>query len=244
MSKKPLDTRPFHLKPFSLNHHRSTMKVGTDSMILGTWTSVQNINSILDIGTGCGIISLLLAARSKAKISAIDIDEDSIEEAAENFKLSLFNERMQAIQSDLNDFSRNSSQQFDLIVSNPPFFLNDLRPEDEKRKKARHTDSLTYNQLCEGVTKLLASDGNFTVVLPYEISRLFIEIANKNGLYQKRQLIIFSKEGMMPNRVNIQFSKKPISEISTEKFTIRNSNGEFTRQYIDLLKDFYLDLGE
>ena len=244
MSKKLFDTRPFHLKPFSLQHHCSTMKVGTDAMILGTWTSVKNINSILDIGTGCGIISLLLATRSKAKIVAIDIDEDSIVEASENFKLSPFNERMQTLKADLNDFSKISNQQFDLIVSNPPFFVNDLKPEDEKRKKARHSDSLTYNQLTEAVVKLLAPEGNFSIVLPYEVSRLFIKIANKNGLYQKRQLIIFSKEGMLPNRTNIEFSKKPSLEIHSEKFTIRNSEGEFTRQYIDLLKDFYLNLGE
>ena len=141
MSKKPLDTRPFHLKPFSLNHHRSTMKVGTDSMILGTWTSVENINSILDIGTGCGIVSLLLAARSNAQITAIDIDKESIEEASENFNQSPFKERMQSLQIDLNVFSNNTSRQFDLIVSNPPFFVNNLKPEDEKRKKISDTHS-------------------------------------------------------------------------------------------------------
>jgi tRNA1Val (adenine37-N6)-methyltransferase len=244
MSKKPFDNRPFHLKPFSLNHHRSTMKVGTDAMLLGAWANIEYVHSILDIGTGCGIISLLLAARSNAKITAIDIDKESIEEAVENFKQSPFNERMQALLFNLNDFSESPNQQFDLIVSNPPFFVNNLKPEDEKRKKARHTDSLTYSELCKGVNKLLAPEGKFCVVLPYEESRNIIDIARKNNLFPKKLFLIFPREGMLPNRVNIEFSKVTPKEFYTEKFIIRNSNDEFTQQYVDLLKDFYLGLGE
>lgn len=244
MSKKPFDTRPFHLKPFSLCHHRSTMKVGTDSMLLGAWADIENIQSVLDIGTGCGIISLLLAAKSNAKITAIDIDKDSIEEASENFKQSPFNIRMQALHADLNDFSKNTTQKFGLIVSNPPFFVNNLKPENEKRKIARHTESLTYTQLCEGVNKLLENDGRFCVVLPYDESRVFLKIAGKIDLFPKRQLVIFPREGMLPNRIIIEFSKRNEKEIESAKFTIRNSEEKFTQQYIDLLKDFYLNLGE
>ena len=244
MSKKPFDTRPFHLKPFSLHHHRSTMKVGTDAMLLGAWAEVGTTKSILDIGTGCGIISLLLAAKSKAKITAIDIDKDSIEEASENFKQSPFSERMLALNADLNDFSKNTIQQFGLIVSNPPFFENNLKPKDEKRTKARHTDSLTYKQLCESVNGLLAIEGKFCVVLPYDESRQFVKLAKKNGLFPKKQLVIFPREGMLPNRIIIEFSKINEGKIESEKFTIRNSENEFTQQYIDLLKDFYLNLVE
>lgn len=244
MSKKPFDTRPFHLKPFSLQHHRSTMKVGTDAMILGAWAEVESSTSILDVGTGCGIISLLLASRSKAKIIAIDIDKDSIDEASENFKLSPFHDRIQAIQADFNDFSRNANRAFDRIVSNPPFFNNALRPDNEKRKKARHTDSLTYSQLCAGAKIVLAPEGKFIIILPYEASRLFVDIATKNKLFLNKQLLIFPAEGMLPNRAIIQFSNKIHTDIVIEKFTLRNSNGRFTQQYIDLLKDFYLNLGE
>lgn len=244
MSKKPFDTRPFHLKPFSLHHHRSTMKVGTDAMLLGAWAKIGAAQSILDIGTGCGIVSLLLAARSNAKITAIDIDTDSIEEASENFKQSAFNGRMQAIQADLNDFSKIQNQLFALIVSNPPFFVNNLKPEDEKRKKARHTESLTYTQLCEGVYNLLETEGKFFVVLPYDESRQFVKLAKKNGLFPKTQLLIFPREGMLPNRIIIEFSKTNEGKTKSEKFTIRNSEDKFTQQYIDLLKDYYLNLGE
>ncbi|HEY9114045.1 MAG TPA: methyltransferase [Bacteroidales bacterium] len=244
MSKKPFDTRPFHLKPFSLYHHRSTMKVGTDAMLLGTWANVENVRSILDIGTGCGIVSLLLAARSMAEITAIDIDKDSIEEASENFMQSPFKERMHTLQIDLIDFSNDTSQQFDLIVSNPPFFVNNLKPDDEKRTKARHAETLTYQQLCIGTNKLIKPLGKLCVVLPYDESRMFLKIARKNGLFPKKQLIIFPREGMLPNRAIIEFSKINVGEILSEKFTIRNSEDKFTQQYIDMLKDFYLNLDE
>jgi tRNA1Val (adenine37-N6)-methyltransferase len=220
------------------------MKVGTDAMLLGVWADVENVKSILDIGTGCGIIGLLLAARSRAEITAIDIDVDSIAEAQENFKLSPFSDRINAIHIDLNDFSLNPIQLFDLIVSNPPFFINDLRPDDEKRKKARHSDYLTYKQLCEKVYKLLSMKGRFCVVLPYEESRKFVEVAKKNSLFPKKQFVIFPRKGMLPNRVNIEFTKEPANETCSEKFSIRNSKDEFTKQYIDFLKDYYLNLGE
>jgi tRNA1Val (adenine37-N6)-methyltransferase len=244
MPKKPFDTRPFHLKPFSLHHHHSTMKVGTDAMLLGTWAEDRTAQSILDIGTGCGIISLLLAARSNAQITAIDIDKDSIEEASENFKQSPFFERILALHADLNDFSKNTTQQFGLIVSNPPYFENNLKPKDEKRTKARHTDTLTYTQLCESVNALLTNEGKFFVVLPYDENRWFVKLAKKNSLFPKKLFVIFPREGMLPNRIIIEFSKKNEGKIESEKFTIRNTEDKFTQQYIDLLKDFYLNLGE
>jgi tRNA1Val (adenine37-N6)-methyltransferase len=242
MSKKPVDTKPFHLKPFSLQHHRSTMKVGTDAMILGVWANVEKVSYALDIGTGCGIISLLIASRSNAKITAIDIDNESINEANENFQNSPYSDRLQAVLADLNNFSINSNTKFDLIVSNPPFFVNDLRSMDEKRKMARHSDNLSYSQLCEGVNHLISSNGKFCIVLPYEESRQFVEIAKKNALFQSKQFVIFPREGMLPNRINFEFSKNQGEKIITEKFTIRNLNDTFTSQYIDLLKDYYLNL--
>lgn len=242
MPAKPIDTRPFHLKPFSLKHHRSTMKVGTDAMLLGVWANVENVQTVLDIGTGCGIISLLIASRSNAEITAIDIDKDSVEEARENFQNSPFSEKMRAILADLNDFSKNSHLRYDLIVSNPPFFVNNLRPSDEKRKNARHTDTLSYEQLCAGASNLLKRKARFCVVLPYDVSLNFIKIAGVHGLFTKKQMLIFPREGMLPNRINIEFSKEPTTTIVTEKFAIRDSNDAFTAQYIELLSNYYLNL--
>lgn len=243
MSKKPFDTWPFHLKQFSLLHHRSTMKVGTDAMILGVWTSVEDVHTILDIGTGCGILGLLLAYRSLATIDAIDIDRESVEEANENFSQPDHQNRITAFLADFNTYATTCYKKYDLIISNPPFFINDMKPEDLKRKTARHSDMLSYDQLCQGASVLLEENGKFSVVLPYEESRIFIDKAELIGLYPKRNMVIFPKEGALPNRINIEFSKKHSSAVISQKFTIRKNDLEFTQQYIDLLKDYYINLG-
>lgn len=234
------DTRPFHFRQFSLHHHRSTMKTGTDAVLLALWAPLEDVGQALDIGTGSGIISLLLAARSeKIRVDAVDLDTASAEEAKENFELSPFAGRLQAFRADVKDFALAVGKKYDLVISNPPFFINDHKPEKTGRKLARHTDSLSYAQLVAVAAKLLKPAGRFAVVLPYRESRMFVELAEGEGLFLQRQRLIFPRPCYEPNRVNLLLGTSPARPI-TEKFVIRDEAGTFTPQYTDVVKNYYL----
>ena len=240
MSSKKTDTRPFHFKQFSLKHHQSTMKTGTDAILLGVWTDVSNTKEILDVGSGSGIISLFMAARSQAKITAIENDIASVDESKNNFALSDFTKRMKVIASDFNDYTTNIK--FDLIVSNPPFFTNDLQSESERKTNARHTKSLSFKQLCTNVSILMKQNARFCVVLPYSQNKVFKNIALAQGLYPSKELIIFPRRGAEPNRINIEFRKQSKETPEKEYFVLREENNNFTHQYRELLGEFYLSI--
>ncbi len=237
-----MDTRPFNFKAFSLFHHRSTMKVGSDAILLAIWTNLENVKQVLDVGCGSGIISMLIASRSSAKIDAIDIDDPSIAESTDNFSKSPFSKRLNAEHIDFNKFTSVNKESYDLVISNPPFFTADLLSSDIRKTKARHNISLNYNDLCAGSYNLLKTSGRFSVVIPYFKHQEFIKIANENSLCLKRKLLIFPKRGSSPNRVNMEFSKTNSSSIVNEYFIIREENNNFTAQYHEWLTDYYLSI--
>lgn len=239
---KETDTRPFHLKQFSLFHHRSSMKVGTDSLLLGVWISTEKANRILDIGTGCGILSLLMAARSNALIDAIELDENSFEETKQNFNTSPFSNRLLPIYQDFRLYAQQYDKKYDLIISNPPFFINDMRPIEKVRSNARHGDQLNYEELCAGVVKLLDTNGRFCLVLPYEESKVFITTAIRFNLHLNKQMLVFPKRGLQPNRVNLEFATEKDNSFINEKFVIREENNQFTEQYISYFKNYLIGL--
>jgi tRNA1Val (adenine37-N6)-methyltransferase len=234
--------KAFYLKQFSMYHHRSTMKIGTDAMILSAWVDLNNVNFILDVGTGSGIIALMMAARSSAAIDAIEIDEPSAIEARENFNNSPFNNRLHIYQNDFKIFAEESTKRYDLIISNPPFFINDMKPENSKRKQARHTDSLTFSELSFFTKKLLDKNGRFCLVLPYSESKIFVAEASKNGLYLNKKQLIFPKPCKEPNRVNLELSLTETKAVMEEKFIIRDEQGLFTQQYVNLLGEYYTSI--
>lgn len=235
------DNRPFHFLHFSLHHHRSTMKVGTDGILLGCWTRPLPTDHILDIGTGCGLLPLMLSQKGIAGADAVDLDADSVEEAAANFEASQWRERLHAYCCDIKIF--NPGKKYDLIISNPPFFTNFSKNIEERKKRARHSDeSLTFDDLLQSVHRLLKPDGCFSLVLPFKESESFLLLATQHGFRIHRQMLIVPIEGMDPNRINMEFRLKPAEEIQTETFVIRTSNMQFTKQYNDFLKDYYLGL--
>ncbi len=223
-------------------HHRSTMKIGTDAMILSAWAGVGDANNILDVGTGSGIIALMMAARSNAAIDAVELDTASAREAEQNFNQSPFASRLTIFQDDYTNYASSTTKKYDLIISNPPFFINDMRPENRLRKQARHTDTLSFNQLCTNTKKLLAGNGKFCLVLPYRESRFFLTEAESNGLFLKKKLIIFPRACKEPNRINLEFIKTRPKVITEEKFIIRNEDNSYTKQYIDLLGAYYTSI--
>jgi tRNA1Val (adenine37-N6)-methyltransferase len=233
----------FKFKRFEIHQDRCAMKVGTDGVILGAWINPgRKINRILDIGTGTGLLALMMAQKSGAMIDAIDIDASSITQAEENFRISPWSPRLRAIHSSLQEFSRHSCEKYDLIVSNPPYFNNAFKASDQLRALARHTDeSLSFEELIEGVVKLLSKKGIFYLILPYKEGSLFENMASAKGLFAFLMVKVLTRKGKPPKRWLMAFSflrkKKKTGEI-----VIQDDDGAFSNEYRKLTGDFYLGL--
>ena len=235
------DTRPFHFKHFSLYHHRSTMKVGTDAILLGRWTEVAPTDVVLDIGTGCGLLPLMLSQKGVSHVDAVDIDQASIEEASVNFAASQWHEHLKAFCKDIADFK--PGIRYDLVVSNPPFFNRFSKCDTERKSRARHNDAgLTYATLCSEVSRLLKPNGRLSVVLPFDMSADFLIAAEQSGLSLHKRMNVVPIEGREPNRVNMELRFGECDRIQEESFVIRDADKRFTAQYNEFLKDYYLGL--
>ena len=235
------DARPFHFKHFSLYHHRSTMKVGTDAILLGRWTEVKPTDIVLDIGTGCGLLPLMLSQKGVAHVDAVDIDKASIEEATVNFEASQWHEHLKAFCVDIVDFQMD--KKYDLIVSNPPFFNRFSKCDSERKSRARHNDAgLSYATICQEVCRLMKHDGRFALVLPADVSMAFLDTAKRYGLYLHKRMTIVPIAGKEPNRVNLELGFGECDSVFEEIFVIRDADKRFTPQYDEFLKDYYLGL--
>lgn len=229
----------FHFKHFSLCHDRSTMKVGTDAVLLGAWVEIKPTDWVLDIGTGCGILPLMLAQRGITKVHAVDLDEASALEASENFHASQWNRQLFAFHADIRRFTMLCA--YDLIISNPPFFINSFKCDADRRNQARHTDtSLSYNELILAVRRLLKPDGRFVLVLPERESHDFLPIAERSNLFLFRKENVIPIEGKSPNRVNLELRYGKPESVIVSELIIRHDDGSFTEEYLNRVKEYYL----
>jgi tRNA1Val (adenine37-N6)-methyltransferase len=217
------------------------MKVGTDAVLMGAWADVSAADSILDIGTGCGVIALMAAQRSKAHITAIDIDEDATLQSKENFASSPWHERLEAIHTAIQQY--HPEHTFDLIICNPPFFKNALKTPYLQRNLARHNDTLSFGSLVYEVNRLLSENGKFVFILPVAEAYEVIHMASFRQLHLNRCCNVYSREDKFPNRILAELSRKEAVG-SIELFTIRDQNNQYTAEYKALTKDFYLFLTE
>ncbi len=230
----------FRLKHFKVSHGNSTMKVGTDAFILGSLLKIDpDYSRILDVGTGCGIIALMLAQRSGAQFDAIDIDQPSLEEAKLNFEKSPWSNRLHAIQVSIHDFK--PKQHYDLIVSNPPFFSNSLLPVSEKLRMAKHTTNFDPEDFVKKSKNLLKPHDELAVILPADVSTVFSEMAVAQGFYMAAQLQIIPKEGKPANRKVLIFSLVENAGNFEESLVIRDLNGNYTPAYKKLTADYHAE---
>ena len=235
------DARPFHFKHFSLYHHRSTMKVGTDAILLGRWTEVKPTDVVLDIGTGCGLLPLMLSQKGVAHVDAVDIDKASIDEATINFEASQWRDHLKTFCVDIVDFQ--TDKKYDLIISNPPYFNRFSKCDSERKSRARHNDAgLSYATICQEVGRLMRPDGRFALVLPADVSMEFLDTAERYGLYLHKRMIIVPIAGKETNRVNLELGFEKSDNMFEETFVIRDADKRFTAQYNEFLKDYYLGL--
>lgn len=230
----------FDFKKFRIFHDKCAMKVGTDGVLLGAWSCAGIAERrILDIGTGSGLIAIMLAQKSQAEIWGVDIAEEAIQQANENASYTEWNDRLHFVHTDISSFC--PEFQFDLLICNPPFFSNSLKCPDGMRTQARHSDSMSFNDLIRSASRLLADEGRLEVVLPTERSDEFVQESWINGLNLERRTLVYTKEGQNEaKRVLLGFMKGACRYPLSEKIYIRQMDGEYTEGYKALTSDYYL----
>lgn len=226
----------FRFKQFAVEQDGVAMKVGTDGVLLGAWADCSKAKRVLDIGTGTGVIALMIAQRSDAQsIVGIDIDDSAAACAAQNFACSPWSTTLRAEQSSAQEFD---DEQFDFIISNPPYFVDSLLCPDSKRTTARHTTELTFEQLDNAVCRLLDSRGRFAMILPVEQMESYISMTK---LHLVRRCDVYPVVGGQVKRVMAEFAFEKGADVVVENLAIEQGRrGDYTEQYMALTKDFYL----
>lgn len=215
------------------------MKVGTDGVLLGAWARVEHCVRILDMGTGTGLVALMAAQRSSADILAIDLDADAVAQAAENVAASPWSTRIQVMEADARQLD--SEFFFDAILCNPPFFENSLKCPDSARTMARHTDTLSFDELARSAAHLLAPRGELSVVIPYDRAHDMTVSAACSGLFATRQTIVVPVEGGKPKRILMAFTREGAPH-AVETLCIHDAQRNYTPQYVRLVEEFYLKM--
>ena len=243
-------SKPFKFKQFTIEQDRCAMKIGTDGVLLGAWTALQeNTYNILDIGSGTGIITLMLAQRSNAEnIEAIELDDDAFEQCTENFENSPWGDRLFCFHAGFDEFvdeytevTPDESELYQLIVSNPPFYTEEVSSGDTARDTARQNTSLPFTELIEGVSKLLTKNGSFSTIIPFKEEKNFIALAATFNLFPKRitQVKGTAESPTKRSLLEFTFSKE---KTTLNELVIEKERHQYTNDYIALTKDFYLKM--
>lgn len=231
----------FQFKEFSIKQEKSAMKVGTDSVLLGSWVRLYNEESILDIGTGTGLLSLMLAQRSDAEIiDAVEIEAKAFEEAVYNFENSPWGNRLFCYHSSVQDFRQEIEDKYDLIIANPPYFEPYKNNSISAKSTARQTHLLDYISLLETSKSLLSNIGSCAFIIPFDKEVHFIELAKKNGLFTQRITHIKDRETADFKRSLLQFGLEKTT-LETNKLILKNEDKSYSKAFIELTKDFYLN---
>lgn len=235
--------KPFQFKEFSINQDQCAMKIGTDGVLLGAWSSIEsNPFSILDIGAGTGVLSLMLAQRSDAQvIEALEIDDKAYEQCVDNFEQSPWNDRLFCYHASLEEFAEEIDDQYDLIICNPPFYSGDYKTENARRDLARFQDAMPFEHLLESISTLLSKNGLFSVVIPFSEEEKFITLAKQFNLFTKRILHVRGNPSADIKRSLIEFSFLQ-SNIEVSELIIETSRHQYTENYIRLTRYFYLKM--
>jgi tRNA1Val (adenine37-N6)-methyltransferase len=231
----------FSYKQFTIHQDQTAMKVTTDACILGAYTNVQRAKKILDIGTGTGLVAMMLAQRTHAQINAVEIEKCAYNQAITNIQESIFKDKISVINTSIQLFSEfpEHQKQYDLIVSNPPFFQNHLKAEETARNNSLHTDTLSFDDLIHSVLRLISSTGTFVVLLPAYQSSVLATLAISEGLYPHKKLTIRHRKGSKILRIITTFGQAK-QEIENQELLIKNSDESYSPDFQALLKDYYL----
>lgn len=229
----------FQFKQFTVKQDRSAFRVGTDGVLLGAIADTAGRRSILDVGTGTGLIALMLAQRSDAEIVALEPHRDSFHQACTNTAQSPWADRIRVVNCSLQDFNP-GNMVFDLVVSNPPWFIDSLRCPDPAKSGARHDDTLSQHELLEGALRLLTDDGILQVIMPVTEGRIFIENALKQKMHCIRITHVSPTQSSLPKRMVISLGRREAAISENHLAIEKGRRHEYTPEFIELVKDFYL----
>jgi len=230
----------FQFKQFAVVQEKSAMKVGTDGVLLGAWADVSGACKILDIGTGTGLIALMAAQRSPAEITGVEIDPNAFGEATFNAAQSPWAHRIRLIHLPFQEFAKHHEAEYDLIITNPPFFENDKRPPDKSRSAAKHTVTLTYEELLHGIRNILSPSGKISVILPVSQAIRFRKMALLEKIYLSKLTVVKPTPEKTPHRWLMEYRTDKGFPQVTELIIAGKTHHEFTDDYKNLTKDFYL----
>tara|TARA_R110002049_G_scaffold37208_1_gene117444 strand:+ start:10153 stop:10878 length:726 start_codon:yes stop_codon:yes gene_type:complete len=241
-----MSNKPFVFKEFTVHQDQCAMKIGTDAVLLGAWTYIKNKPfSILDIGAGTGVLSLMLAQRSDAElIDAIEIDNSAYEQCVENFERSPWGDRLFCYHASLEEFVDEIEDTYGLIVCNPPFYSEDYKTANKQRDLARFQDAMPFGHLLENVSKLLSENGIFSVIIPFKEEDSFIKLASKFNLFPNQMLHVKgnTNSGIKRSLIDFIFSNSDKEATERNELIIETERHQYTEDYINLTKDFYLKM--
>jgi len=234
----------FQFKQFSIQQNQCAMKVGTDSVLLGAWCPIENNPfSVLDIGAGTGILSLMIAQRSNAEqIDALEIDEEAYEQCVENFENSPWGDRLFCFHAGLDEFVEEPEDEYDLILSNPPFYAENYKSENEQRDLARFQDAMPFEDLIEAVNLLLSENGVFAVIIPHKEEERFIDLCAQAELFPIKVTRVKGSHNTPIVRSLLAFKRFELPVLSSDELVVEINRHEYTNEYIALTKDFYLKM--
>lgn len=238
----------FNFKQFHVNQDRCAMKIGTDGVLLGAWTPlINNPYNVLDIGAGTGILSLMLAQRSNAApnnvgiIDAIEIDEDAYEQCVENFEASPWSDKLFCFHAGLDEFVDEPEDEYDLIISNPPFYTDDYKSDNTSRDLARFEDALPFEELIEAAALLLSDNGIFSVIIPFKEEERFVAMCKELDLFPLKMTRVKGTPTSEIKRSLLAFCRIEQTPLIDE-LVIEISRHNYTSEYIELTKEFYLKM--
>lgn len=230
----------FSFKQFVIRQDSCAMKVGTDGVLLGAWACVEHCHRILDVGTGTGLVALMAAQRSAADIVAIDYDSNAARQAAMNVAASPWKHRMKVVEGDVRTLELcPGDRAFDALLCNPPYFEASLKCPDAARTMARHTETLTFDELAHCAVRLLTCSGELSVIVPYDRAGDMTVSAACYGLFVTRQTVVYPVQGGRPKRMLMAFTRQG-AHCSPDALFIQDASRQYTSEYIRLVKDFYL----
>ncbi len=243
MTKVEKTYKPFQFKRFAIEQNDCAMKVGTDGVLLGAWCDIATTTKALDIGTGSGVIAVMLGQRCEAEIHAVEIEEAAFLQAKSNFEKADWSDRLSAKKAPIQDYAKLSRDEYDLIVSNPPFFSGGTFSHNQDRNNVRHTVKLGHGDLLIAARKLLTKNGKFCVILPLIEGLRFQEVAKTYALYCTKITEVKSRPAGSVERLLMQFEKTATENIAKDELAIYQEKGKaHSAEYIALTKDFYLKM--
>lgn len=234
----------FSFKQFTVQQDKCAMKIGTDGVLLGAWCPIDNNPfSVLDIGAGTGILSLMLAQRSNAEqIDSLEIDEEAYEQCVENFESSPWSDRLFCFHAGLDEFVEEPEDEYDIIISNPPFYSEDYKTENSQRDLARFQDALPFEDLIEAADLLLSENGIFAVIIPFKEEEKFIDLCAEAELYPVKVTRVKGSHKTPIVRSLLAFKRYELPVLEADELVIEINRHEYTDDYINLTKDFYLKM--